>query len=165
MLMKKRGFSLIELMVVILLIGIIATMGIPRFLRSPIPAAEVFISKLNVLINEAVEMAQKGGKPTRVFFNIGGRKVEAQDLRGKVFGKGIEIPSAVSIEDVMINGKSQFLAGGGEKRTVYFLIDPDGISQEVTLVLIDEKIRSGNRKGGEFAFYLNPFTSVFRLKR
>ncbi len=161
----KRGFTLIELMVVILLIGIIAAMGIPRFLRSPISAAETFIGRLNLLISDGVEAAQKTGSVKRIFFNIGAKKVEVQSLTGRAVGKGIDIPQVVSVEDVIINGKSQFLAGGGEKRTVYFLINPEGISQEVRLILIDANIRARNPQGGEFEFYLNPFTSVFRVKR
>lgn len=160
-----KGFSLIELMVVILLIGIIATVGIPRFLRSPVSATQTFIGRLNLLIGDGVEEAQKSGSATRIFFNIGAKKIEVQSVAGKAFGKGMTIPEGVSIEDVVINGKSQFLAAGGEKRTVYFLINPEGISQEVRMIIIDGKIRSRNRSGGEFEFYLNPFTSVFRASQ
>ena len=161
--MMQKGFSLIELMVVILLLGIIATMGIPRFVRSTRNQTEDFIGRLNGLIGEGVYNAQLSAKVHKIFFDLIGRKVEVQTVAGALVQKGIEIPKAISFEDVKINGKSTFVAGGGEKKNFYFLIDPEGISQEVQLILIDEKVRAENTRGGEYTFYLNPFTSVFRL--
>lgn len=160
----KNGFSLIELMIVILLLGIIAAVGIPRFLRSPITPAQDFIGRLNALTGEGVYAALRAGKVHRISFDLTGGKVEVQTASGTLVGKGITIPKAVRIDDVIINGKSQFVAGGGEKRSVYFLINPEGISQEVELRITDEKVRASNPAGGEYTFYLNPFTSVFRLK-
>ena len=56
--------------------------------------------------------------------------------------KGISIPDAVEIYDVLINGKSSFSAGGGPKWICYFLINPEGISQEVTLIIIDHSVQA-----------------------
>lgn len=162
--MMKKGFSLIELMVVILLLGIIAAMGIPRFLRSPQVPSQDFIGRLNTITGEGVYAAQLTNKVHRIFFDLLGGKVEVQTAAGALVHKGIAIPKNVRIEDVLINGKSQFTAGVGDKRSVYFLINPEGISQEVELIIIDEKVRANNPRGGEYTFYLNPFTSVFRLK-
>lgn len=161
--MKKAGFTILELMIVILILGLIAAMGVPRFLRSGRTPTEDFIGRLNVLTQEAVQLCEQTHKPHRVFFDLLAKKVSVQTAVGAVVLKGIEIPDAVEIQDVLINGKSQFTTGS-EKRTVYFLINPDGISQEVVLILIDHKVRASNPARGLYSFYLNPFTSVFRVQ-
>ena len=51
----QRGFTLIEIVVVILLIGIITAMGLPRFLRSGQTPTEEFIGRLNNLVGDGVE--------------------------------------------------------------------------------------------------------------
>ncbi len=159
-----RGFSLIELMIVILLLGFIAVMGLPRFLRSSRTPTEDFIGRLNVLTGEGVLLAEQTHKVYKIFFDLPAKKVEVRTVGNAVAGKGISIPDLVEIQDVVINGKSQFSAGGGEKRTVYYLINPDGITQEVTLSIIDHKVRANKSTGGQYDFYLNPFTAAFRLK-
>lgn len=148
---------MIELVVVILLIGIITAIGLPRVLRAPIPVTQDFMHNLNTLISEARTQAQQEGEPRRIFFNLSGRTIEIQTAGGKKLRGSIEIPPTLDITDVVINGESQFQAGTG--KTVYFLLNPEGISQEVMLY-IEEK------KGGEtrsFEFYLNPFLSIFRV--
>ncbi len=149
-------------MIVLLLIGIIAAVGIPRFLRSPRSATEQFIGSLNVLIGEGVESAQKTHATQRILFNLMNKKVEVQNAAGRVVGKTISIPRDITVSDVIIDGKSQF-GLTGDKRTFYFLINPEGLSQEVRLVLIDEGLRARSKTGGYYEFYLNPFTSSFRL--
>ncbi len=160
----KKGFSLIELMIVIMLIGIVAVIGMPRFLSSPRREAENFISHLNRLVSESVIEAQSRGEPLRIFFSITGKKVDMQTVSGKSLAKPLVIPDSIEISDVGINGKSQFVSGSGEKDSVYFLINQDGISQEVRLVLIDHAVRRNNPRSGRYEFYLNPFTSVFRYQ-
>jgi len=153
-----RGFTLIELMVVIVLIGIITTIGLPRFLRSPIPLTQDFMHRLNVLIADASAQAQQHNEPRRIFFNMNARTVELQAVGGKPLGNPLTIPEALSIADVVINGESQFHTGTG--RTVYFLINPEGMSQEVVLS-IEEK-RGGSTR--VYEFYLNPFSALFRVR-
>ncbi len=144
-------------MVVILLIGIVTAMGLPRFLRSPTPVTQDFIHRVNVLVTDAVGESQKEGEPRRIFFNLGARVVEIQTAGGKRLGGSLEIPPELDITDVVINGESQFQAGSG--RTFYFLLNPEGISQEVILY-IQEKKGSSSRS---YEFYLNPFSAMFRV--
>ncbi len=147
-------------MVVILLIGIITAIGIPRFFRSPVSPVERFVGQLNQLVSQAVRTAHQKGKVQRVFFSLTNRFVQIQSLTKEV-SKEIAIPKSVSISDVIIDGKSQFQFGEGH--TVYFLINPDGLSQEVSLILIDTVVQQRQPDTGQYTFYLNPFTSVFRL--
>lgn len=161
---EKAGFTLIEIVIVILIIGIITAVSVPRLFRSPVSQTEQFVGRLNTLMQEAVESAQQSGMNKRVFFNIAAKSVAIQSIAGKQEGRAIEIPAAVEISEVFINGKSAFALGAGEKRDVYLLINADGISQEVRLVLVNHAVRSRSPQGGAYEFYLNPFTSVFRLR-
>ena len=153
-----KGFTIIELMVVILLIGIITAVGIPRFLRQPVPVTQQFMYKLNVLVTQAVEQALEQSEPRRIFFNISSSTVEVQEVSGKPIGGSLEMPEEIQVSDVIINGVSQFQAGGA-KRTFYFLINAEGVSQEVRLLLV-EQTPEGPRN---FEFLLNPFTNMFRV--
>lgn len=156
--MTRRGFTILEIMVVIFLIGLIATIAVPRFLRSPIPEAEQFMGKLNGLVIQAVEQAQQADEPRRVFFDLSARIVEIQTVKGTTSGGRLVLPESVQLTDVVINNTSQF-GVGGTKHTVYFFINAEGISQEVRLMLT-EQTPSGERL---YQFLLNPFTSTFRL--
>lgn len=155
----KEGFTLIEIMIVVVLIGIITAFGLPRFLSSPVPKAQEFIGRLNRLVMQAAEQAQQETEPRRIFFNLGLGSVEIQKIGGQQVGGKLELPKELEVTDVIINGVSQFQIGGGQKRTFYFLINAEGVSQEVQLV-ITEHARSG--KNRPYEFYLHPFTSLFR---
>ena len=156
--MSTRGFTIIELMVVIFIIALVTAISIPRFLRSPIPVTQQFVHKLNKFVIHAVEQALQESEARRVFFNLSASEVEIQTSAGQSVGGSLVIPEELQIDDVVINGQSQFQSGG-TKRTFYFLIDSEGVSQEVRLFLI-EQTSSGARN---FEFLLNPFTTVFRL--
>lgn len=157
--MHKAGFSLIELMIVILLIGIIASIGIPRFLRSPRTETEQFIARLNALVADGAQLAMQTTQSHKVFFNLLSKKVELQSVADNKVKRSMDIPDHLAMENFIINGKTQF-GEGGEKRTVYFLINNEGVSQDVVMVLaVDTK--QGTRS---YEFYLNPFTGVFRLR-
>lgn len=155
--MQRSGFTIIEIMVVIILIGIITTIGLPRFLHSRVPIAQSFMHQVNLLVTDAVAYAQKEGEPCRIFFNLGAQEVELQTAQGKRVGGSLEIPSVLQVTDVVINGESQFQAGSG--KTFYFLVNPEGMSQEVHLTL-EEKKGSTTRS---YTFYLNPFLTSFRV--
>jgi prepilin-type N-terminal cleavage/methylation domain-containing protein len=155
---KKAGFTLIEIMLVVFIIGMLAAIGIPRFFRSGRIPAQDFIGHLNLFVTEAVEKARQTGQPCRIFFNLHAKKVEMQSAQGKKLGGSFSITSSLEFQDFVINGKSQF-ALSAEKATVYFLINAEGVSQEVTITIIDT-----TRRRGEYEFYLNPFTSIFRLR-
>lgn len=157
----KKGFTIIEIVIVILLIGIITAVGLPRFLRSPVPRAQDFIFRLNRLVMDASEQAQQQDEPRRVFFNLNQRVVTVQNITGKPTGGKLDFPPDLEVADVMINGVSQFQSGGGQKSTFYFLINAEGESQEVQL-MITEQTKSG--KSRTYEFYLHPFTSLFRIQ-
>ena len=106
------------------------------------------MGRLNSLTSEAVSEAEQNHKAYRVMFNLLAKKVEVQTTAGQIVHKGIAIPDLVEIRNVIINGKSSF-AEGPEKRTVYFLISPEGISQEVALDIVDHKVRGGNPRAGQ----------------
>lgn len=158
---RRPGFTLIEIAVVILLIGIITSVGLPRFLRSPVSRAQTFIFQLNRLVMDAAEQSQSTSEPRRVFFNLVARTVTIQTITGHPVGGTINIPKELEIPDVIINGVSQFHVGAGQKSTFYFLINADGESQQVQLMITENFVSGGSRT---LEFYLHPFTSLFRVQ-
>ena len=52
--MKKRGFTLVEILVVVAILGLLAAVGIPSFLNSR-RGASVHIKEINVLSVEAAK--------------------------------------------------------------------------------------------------------------
>ena len=85
--MSQKGFTLIEIMLVILLLGIIASIGIPTFLRSGLTPTEEFIGRLNASVQDAVLLADEKHTVQKVFFDISGKKVDVQTTTGAVYAQ------------------------------------------------------------------------------
>ncbi len=67
--MNSKGFTLIELVMVIVLLGIIAVFVAPRMLDVTGTKAEVFADKLLADIRTARNLAMSEGRRYRVYFN------------------------------------------------------------------------------------------------
>lgn len=159
----KKGFTLIELMIVILIIGIITSLGLPRILRGSLTQTEQFISRLNSLVQDGVQLALSTHEPQKITFGLTAKQVELQSIPDNKVRRTLAIPAVVDIEDVTINGKPQFTSGG-QRQAFYFLINPDGVSQEVVMLVHDVAMEKRSQHSGRYEFYLNPFTGVFRLR-
>lgn len=156
-----KGFTLIEIAIVILIIAIMANLGIPRFLRIGTTESERFIERLNALVQQGAQAAMQTDKVQKILFNLIAKKVELQDIDSNKSKKSIDIGD-IELKDFYINKKSQFMAGS-EKYTAYFLINPEGISQEVKIVIVDHKLQAKNPKFGTYELLLNPFIPQFRI--
>ncbi len=67
--MNRKGFTLIELVMVLVLIGIIAVFAAPRLGNVTATNAAAFAEKLRADIRYAQNLAMTRGKRTRVYFN------------------------------------------------------------------------------------------------
>lgn len=157
----KNGFTLIELAIIILIIGILATFALPRFMSIGQTPSKQFIARLNAMVQDGVQAAHEDGHIIKILFNLTGKKIELQDLSSKSVKYTIEIPDMLELEDFLISGRSQF-SGMGTKYAAYFLINPDGITQDVRIVIIDHELRAQNPKLGRFELLLNPFSGQFK---
>jgi len=159
---KKFGFTIIELAIVILIAGLLLTIGMPRLGSLGPKPGEQFVTNLNALTQEGAREAQYLSKVQKIIFDFTVRKVELWDSDGKRSKKFIKMPDILDIKDFSINQKSQ-LGQGVKKNTAYFLINSQGITQDVKIFLIDHSVKSIDSNAGFYDIILNPITAKFNV--
>jgi prepilin-type N-terminal cleavage/methylation domain-containing protein len=83
--MKRRGFSLLELVVVVVIIGIIAAVAIPRLSRGSAGAADAALSSNLAVLRNGIDLYSAehvGAYPTLA--NIAGQLTQYTDAGGAV---------------------------------------------------------------------------------
>jgi len=158
--MIKNGFTLIELIIVMLIMGVLLTVAMPRFRKFGPTSREQFVSNLNALTQEAARAAQFLSKVQKVLFDFTSHKIELWDIDGKKLKKFTRIPDEVEVKDFFINQKSQF-GQGLKKYTAYFLIDSHGITQDVKIFFVDHSQNVRGPSLGSNEVILNPITAKF----
>lgn len=149
----KTGFSFIEIIIVIMIIGVMAAVITPSLFRRPISERDSFISKLNVITQLGSQSAIRADQPRKILIDLLGKKVNLEDLNSQI-EKTIDIPKDIEITDVFINNKTVFNLDG-KRVSAFFLINSDGLTQEVSIELEDLQV---NKK---YRLVLNPFTKQF----
>ncbi len=132
-------------------------------LRSGTTASELFRASLNDITLTGAQFARQLGKVQKIFIDISGKKIELMDLDSDKSKRSANIPAEMSIEDVLIDGATVF-TGGGSKLTAYFLINPQGVTQDTEIIVVDDDLNSRDSSIGRYEFVLNPFTAVFNIK-
>lgn len=162
------GFTLIEIVIVLVIIGIIGTLTVPRFFRKPLDVRKVFVARLNAATLAAWRGTAETQTVHRVLFDLlkGEVRVERASRTGPlesyVTEQFVQAPAtwgtvrfdldqSLVIRRVIIEGKDE----SSGNRECWFFVDPDEASQEVTVVVADEK------SGGDMTLVLNPFTKKF----
>jgi len=175
--LNKSGFSLIELIVVIALMGLMATIAISSN-RSLFPGADrkKFLAQLERLTSFAWHDAQATGKIHTIFFDIRNSQVRVQidsgqrDSSGKIISQPIKraylntstpIPKNIQIKQFIIEGLDES-GKGGKVETAYFYLMPNGLTQQVTINLLDVKDKVGSGRARQIGLVLNPFTARFK---
>lgn len=148
----SKGFSLIELMVVILIIGAMATIFVPTFFRrGSASVMQTFVTDLNAMVQVGVTEAQRTGLLHRVKFDLEKSQVMLEAAQkpdvdptstntafnpvfSAVAQTVIPFVDELTLRHFFI-GKTDELGGGFKNKKVWFFIGPDGSVQDVTLVI------------------------------
>lgn len=159
--MSKRskfsaGFTLIEIILVILIIGIAAQIGIPRVFRTRQNVTIDFISRLNNLVQAGIQAAIDSGEMHKVLFSLRAKQVELVSTVSNKTSMKIKMANEIALQDFFINGINQFKAMA-EKDSAFFFINTEGTAQNVKLILVDESKQPLIKS----EFVLNPFTGRF----
>ena len=166
----SKGFSLIQLVIVIAIMGILATVTLPRLKKRGASPRDEFATSLNALTQMAYSNALATGKIHRVLFNFKNNTVSVEmaedkpDTTGQLkfapvksdyFKSSINWPINFEMRNFFIKGKDELLGGNTPK--VWFFITPEGLAQEIVINTSDTSNED------EFALVLNPFTAQFKV--
>ncbi len=167
----SKGFSLLEVVVVIALMAMIATIVVPRLTRRRVALKQQFTEQLNGLTRTAQLSAMMTGTLHRIFFDIKNGRIIIQQEAAQRDSQGhkqfvplkipyvttsLPISKELDIDQFLVKGKKMMQSGEGIQFTgAWFYIVPEGMTQEVTL---EVKERDTSKK---FSLTVNPFTALF----
>ncbi len=175
---KYSGFSLLELLIVIMIIGILGTMIVPNFQRStPRYERESFIARFNSLVQFGWQQGLLTHKTHRVTVDVGKKEISLtvesneKDKSGEGLFKPLVnpvqdasfiIPDQIVIKQFFIEG-FDMMAKFAQSKTasVWFYIIPDGMVQNVVINFNDTKDLL-NDHVRPIGLVLNPFSAQFK---
>jgi len=172
---KRSAFTFIEIMVVIALIGVIATVLLPRMMRRPVAVEwSVILDNLNHIISFTRQEAIANQRLHRIVFNARfgsgddvitiedehddpekpGRKI-FRPVSSYYFPTQYDFAPSVKIDKVLLNKRTII----NEKGMACCYVIPDGLVQEITVHLV----RKINNVETDASFVMNPFWGRFEL--
>jgi type II secretion system protein H len=176
---KKSGFSLLEIMIVLMLIGIIGSIITPNLQRStPRYEREEFIARFNALTQLAWQQALMKHQLYQVSVDIGKRAIFLSQPTGTVDRSGnpvfkpaqdvvqntsFVIPEQFDIKQFFIEGfdmMAKFTKSKTEE--VWFYVVPGGMTQDVVVNFVDNKDLYNNAPR-QVGLVLNPFSAQFKV--
>lgn len=177
---SKSGFSLLEILITMAIVGFIATAIVPSlWRRSPGYERKQLISQLNSFTQHVWHQAMKTGKVFKVVFNLKTLQVELEQETDKkadngesvfepvkrvYFSRSFAWPKELPIKQFIVEGSdlmARYVGKASDK--VWFFVIPEGLTQEVTINMIDTKDLLQNKKPREIGLVLNPFSAQFSV--
>lgn len=176
---NKKGFTLVEILVVLAIIGVIATIIVPNF-RNMLPRREreAFIGKINAVMRVAWQRALIEHTVHKVVFNFkknefwieqptGNTKLgeaEFARIKGAYLSPAGKIPSTIDVKNFIIEGVDEMTVRGAKGTDeAWFFVMPDGLTQSVTINFLDTKQLNAAGKPRQFGLVLNPFNAQFKV--
>lgn len=173
--MRNQGFTLIEILVAIAIIGLMATVVVPN-LFGPTASRErkSYIAKVNGLLFLGWRQALITHKIHQITFDIKKKKVHVDVVEGMdssdkpktapvkidYLQTSIEWPEQFELKNFYIEGTDEVKQNLGNKTVeeYWFYIMPDGIAQDVTINIIDTKDVLPDGSPRPVGLVLNPFS-------
>ena len=175
----KPAFTLIEVLVVIAIIALMATIVIPNLRPTRLSVGrQTFIAQLNELTQFAWRRAVTTRLITRLLFDFSARTARVEQQIPNRFEKGepqfeparggpgtISWSTWIQIRHFAIDGFDEMSRAMGNRKTEesWFYVMPDGITQQVTIGLVDTKDVISTGKPRSVTLEINPFTAQFKV--
>lgn len=171
---KKSGFSLIELMIVLLIIGLVSAIIIPNFVRkNPTKERNNFINSLNGLLFFAWQQSVTKNTAYKINFDTDNNIVTLleghfdstknetvyKSIKVSYFMTTVKIPDSIIIKKFIVEGFDEMKRFAGGKTTeIWFFVNNQGISQQISISLVSEE---KNKETKEYFYNINPFLVQF----
>ncbi len=170
---SKTGFTFIELLVVIMLMGIVATMIIPNLQqRLPGHQRKAFVNELNTLLAFGWQSALATQQVHKVSFDLNARKANLEVEEVSADGSTVvdkpvtqayrktsyEWPETIEIKNFYIDGVDDLGKTDRDVFNVWFYIVPEGLSQQIIMNVVD----TSQTPQIELGLVLNPFTAQLK---
>lgn len=153
---KPSGFTLIELMVVLLVIGLIATLVFPNFGSLELSQLKSEARRIQAEINLAYNLSIMEKTNYRLVFDLDKQCISAEKKQGPEYVPATNelllehcLPESVWIDELEVLDRNLFKAG---KEYVYF--SPFGYSEPARIYLTNES----NEPGSGYTIFTEPAT-------
>jgi len=117
---RKKGFTLLELTIVVVVIGVLATLAIPSFMRSSVKTKQ---SEAQLILKQIYAMQQAYRQEQDTYYPSDGSTIVAQP-GGAIGSLNVEIMSSARYSYSVTANRTSFVATAGSKSATGLDDDP-----------------------------------------